>query len=355
MPGGVEGCRCHVVLWAGSQELGREGAGLWPVLAELDSLWCPNLSLLGHAIPSLSVTVAQPFPWSCFPQVVLINAVKDVAKALGDLIGATKAAAGKAGDDPAVYQLKNSAKVCAGCDGKEQMRQWGWRKRRVFFCLSGHRSTTGGQSGQKGRKGHVKGGTQHAEKQLRQCEWSMGMGQFWTNPQGNDRCGQQARACVGIHLAVFPQVMVTNVTSLLKTVKAVEDEATKGTRALEATIEHIGQELAVSVAAVLPLPHRLPTAPCLTAASRLAGLLLPCASCQGLHPRGLHPYDERHHDGHSQSGGRWQLMPAGGCHRHGQPEPPGHCGHAALLQGGAGGGCGSLAWVCGWRQGWCWM
>lgn len=97
------------------------------MLAELDSLWCPNLSLLGHAIPSLSVTVAQPFPWSCSPQVVLINAVKDVAKALGDLIGATKAAAGKAGDDPAVYQLKNSAKVCAGCDGKEQMRQWGWR------------------------------------------------------------------------------------------------------------------------------------------------------------------------------------------------------------------------------------
>lgn len=40
--------------------------------------------------------------------------------------------------------------------------------------------------------------------------------------------------------------MVTNVTSLLKTVKAVEDEATKGTRALEATTEHIRQELAVS-------------------------------------------------------------------------------------------------------------
>ncbi|KAG7252339.1 hypothetical protein CRUP_017375, partial [Coryphaenoides rupestris] len=39
--------------------------------------------------------------------------------------------------------------------------------------------------------------------------------------------------------------MVTNVTSLLKTVKAVEDEATKGTRALEATIEHIKQELVV--------------------------------------------------------------------------------------------------------------
>jgi len=41
------------------------------------------------------------------------------------------------------------------------------------------------------------------------------------------------------------QVMVTNVTSLLKTVKAVEDEATRGTRALEATIECIKQELTV--------------------------------------------------------------------------------------------------------------
>lgn len=43
--------------------------------------------------------------------------------------------------------------------------------------------------------------------------------------------------------------MVTNVTSLLKTVKAVEDEATRGTRALEATIECIKQELAVRMVA----------------------------------------------------------------------------------------------------------
>ena len=41
------------------------------------------------------------------------------------------------------------------------------------------------------------------------------------------------------------QVMVTNVTSLLKTVKSVEDEATRGTRALESTIEAIGQEVKV--------------------------------------------------------------------------------------------------------------
>lgn len=37
--------------------------------------------------------------------------------------------------------------------------------------------------------------------------------------------------------------MVTNVTSLLKTVKAVEDEHTRGTRALESTIEAIAQEI----------------------------------------------------------------------------------------------------------------
>lgn len=39
--------------------------------------------------------------------------------------------------------------------------------------------------------------------------------------------------------------MVTNVTSLLKTVKAVEDEHTRGTRALESTIEAISQEIEV--------------------------------------------------------------------------------------------------------------
>jgi talin len=37
--------------------------------------------------------------------------------------------------------------------------------------------------------------------------------------------------------------MVMNVTSLLKTVKAVEDEHTRGTRAMEATVEAISQEV----------------------------------------------------------------------------------------------------------------
>lgn len=70
----------------------------------------PHASLWPEPLP------VPPFPPTdrslCSrPQVVLINAVKDVAKALGDLISATKAAAGKVGDDPAVWQLKSSAKV----------------------------------------------------------------------------------------------------------------------------------------------------------------------------------------------------------------------------------------------------
>lgn len=59
-------------------------------------------------------------------------------------------------------------------------------------------------------------------------------------------------------LAFLPmQVMVTNVTSLLKTVKAVEDEATRGTRALEATIEYMKQELTVRSQESPPLGTRV--------------------------------------------------------------------------------------------------
>ena len=36
---------------------------------------------------------------------------------------------------------------------------------------------------------------------------------------------------------------MTNVTSLLKTVKVVEDEHNRGTRALEATVEALAQEM----------------------------------------------------------------------------------------------------------------
>lgn len=44
-------------------------------------------------------------------QVMLINAVKDVASALSDLMQATKAASGKNIQDPAMHHLKDSAKV----------------------------------------------------------------------------------------------------------------------------------------------------------------------------------------------------------------------------------------------------
>ena len=44
-------------------------------------------------------------------QVMLINAVKDVASALSDLMQSTKAASGKNIQDPAMHQLKDSAKV----------------------------------------------------------------------------------------------------------------------------------------------------------------------------------------------------------------------------------------------------
>jgi hypothetical protein len=47
-------------------------------------------------------------------QVMIINAVKDVASALSDLISATKNASGKSVSDPAMLTLKESAKVSTG-------------------------------------------------------------------------------------------------------------------------------------------------------------------------------------------------------------------------------------------------
>lgn len=44
-------------------------------------------------------------------QVMVINAVKDVAAALGELINATKEASGKPIHDPAMQDLKESARV----------------------------------------------------------------------------------------------------------------------------------------------------------------------------------------------------------------------------------------------------
>ncbi|XP_049882474.1 talin-1 isoform X3 [Pectinophora gossypiella] len=53
-------------------------------------------------------------------------------------------------------------------------------------------------------------------------------------------------------------VMVTNVTSLLKTVKAVEDEHTRGIRALESTIEAISQEVEVLLSPTPPKSSATP-------------------------------------------------------------------------------------------------
>ncbi|XP_050295854.1 talin-1 isoform X2 [Anthonomus grandis grandis] len=50
-------------------------------------------------------------------QVMLINAVRDVASALGDLIHATKAASGKPINDPAMSHLKDSAKSLYSSEG----------------------------------------------------------------------------------------------------------------------------------------------------------------------------------------------------------------------------------------------
>lgn len=44
-------------------------------------------------------------------QLLLLTAVRDVANALGDLIGSTRVASGKSVQDPAMDQLKTSAKV----------------------------------------------------------------------------------------------------------------------------------------------------------------------------------------------------------------------------------------------------
>lgn len=43
---------------------------------------------------------------------MVINAVKDVASALGDLINCTKLASGKPIHDPSMQDLKESARVC---------------------------------------------------------------------------------------------------------------------------------------------------------------------------------------------------------------------------------------------------
>ena len=55
-----------------------------------------------------------------YNQVMLINAVKDVTSALGDLMQATKSASGKNMQHPAMHQLKDTAKVGRDSEGKNK-------------------------------------------------------------------------------------------------------------------------------------------------------------------------------------------------------------------------------------------
>lgn len=45
----------------------------------------------------------------------------------------------------------------------------------------------------------------------------------------------------------FEQTMVTSVSSLLKTVRSVEDEASRGVRAIESTVDAVKQAVVVSI------------------------------------------------------------------------------------------------------------
>lgn len=72
----------------------------------------PRPALRLHALVKPTADILTPAHLSSVLfQVVLINAIKDVAKALSDLISATKGAASKPADDPSMYQLKGAAKV----------------------------------------------------------------------------------------------------------------------------------------------------------------------------------------------------------------------------------------------------
>lgn len=66
----------------------------------------------------------------------------------------------------------------------------------------------------------------------------------------------------GSLLSESAKVMITNIQSLLKTVKTVEDEAQRGTRALESAIDAIHQEIRLNtiadVAAVKPSVSSVP-------------------------------------------------------------------------------------------------
>lgn len=62
-------------------------------------------------------------------QVMVINAVKDVAAALGELINATKLASGKPIHDPAMQDLKETARVsCSSLSCYNVSNFWSLRR-----------------------------------------------------------------------------------------------------------------------------------------------------------------------------------------------------------------------------------
>lgn len=69
----------------------------------------PRAAQLAEAVKRGACSLGSSQPDS---QVMVINAVKDVASALGDLINCTKLASGKPIHDPSMQDLKESARVC---------------------------------------------------------------------------------------------------------------------------------------------------------------------------------------------------------------------------------------------------
>ena len=67
-----------------------------------------TITQLAEAVKAGAATLGSQ---NCEAQVMLLNSVKDVAMALSDLIESTKTAFGKNINDPAMSQLKDSAKV----------------------------------------------------------------------------------------------------------------------------------------------------------------------------------------------------------------------------------------------------
>ena len=157
-------------------------------------------------------------------QLLLFIAVKDVANALGDLIGATQSASGKSVQDPSMEQLKTSAKV--GKVGWIWERE-DWKQFSIFIFMKSFNSRT------------------PAAPQSRSYSH--------THPHSHTNSPTHPHTCIHAHAVTPPpppppplhvQTMVAKVSSLLKTVKNVDDEAGRGVRSLKNTIDSIEANIA---------------------------------------------------------------------------------------------------------------